>query len=175
MNAIEARFAQGRLFAFAPEASVEIDAPVEIVWQVLVDFDSYPRWNLFTPSIACDGKLGSPVVMSVRFAGAKPMTQTEILNVFEPPRRLAWGMHMGSPLLLVANRYQTLEALGPERTRYRSIDYVSGLLAPLVRALYGEAMRAGFALAGEGLKREAERRQRAAMSRPPRTSADPRS
>ncbi|RLQ23056.1 hypothetical protein DWB85_03500 [Seongchinamella sediminis] len=25
--------------------TVEIDAPAELVWQVIVDFASYPQWN----------------------------------------------------------------------------------------------------------------------------------
>lgn len=157
MDALEARYAQGRLFPFAPSASVEIDAPIDEVWAVLTDFAAYPEWNRFTTSVECSGRLGDPVVMQVCFAGAKPMRQVEVLNVFEAPRRVAWGMHMGTALLLVANRYQVLEPLGPSRTRYTSTDFLSGLLAPLVKLLYAEKMRAGFALAGEGLKARCER------------------
>lgn len=158
MDALEARYAQGRFFPFAPSASVEIDAPVDEVWAVLTDFAAYPGWNRFTTSVECSGRLGDPVVMQVCFPGAKPMRQVEVLNVFEAPRRLAWGMHMLAAPLLVANRYQVLEPVGPARTRYTSTDYLSGLLAPLVRRLYAEPMRAGFALAGEGLKRRCEER-----------------
>lgn len=156
MDALEARYAQGRLFPFAPTASAEIEAPVDLVWKVLTDFSAYGEWNRFTPSVECSGQTGTPVVMEVCFPGAKPMRQVEVLNVFEAPRRLAWGMHMVAAPLLVANRYQILEPLGPARTRYTSTDRLSGLLAPLVRAFYAEPMRAGFALAAEGLKRRCE-------------------
>lgn len=156
MDALEARYAQGRLFPFAPAASVEIEAPLEIVWGVLTDFAAYREWNRFTPSVECSGVPGTPVVMEVCFPGAKPMRQVEILNVFEAPRRLAWGMHLLAAPVLVANRYQLLEPLGPARTRYTSIDYLSGLLAPVVRRLYREPMRAGFALAADGLKERSE-------------------
>lgn len=163
MDALELRYAQGRLGAFAPSATVDIAAPVETVWQILVDFDRYSQWNRFTPAVACDGVLGSPVRMQVCFPGAKPMTQVEVLNVLEAPRRLAWGMKMGTSAVLVANRYQLLEVIGDGRTRYTTIDYISGLLAPVVRALYAEAMRAGFQLAADGLKAEAESRLRASL------------
>lgn len=156
MNAHEARFAQGRLFPFAPSATVEIDAPIELVWSVLVDFPRYGEWNRFTPSVECAGQPGSPVVMDVRMPGTKPRRQVEVLNVMEAPTRLAWGMRMGAAWVLVANRYQVLEPLGPGRTRYTSTDSLSGMLAPLVRTLYAEPMRAGFALAAAGLKERCE-------------------
>lgn len=156
VDVLEARYAQGRLFPFAPTASVEIEAPVEVVWRVLTDFAAYGEWNRFTPSVECSGVPGSPVVLEVCFPGAKPRRQVEVLNVFEAPRRLAWGMHLLAAPVLVANRYQLLEPLGPARTRYTSTDYLSGLLAPVVRRLYEEPMRAGFALAAAGLKERIE-------------------
>lgn len=156
MTPWEARYAQGRLFPFAPAASVEISAAIDDVWEVLTDFPAYGQWNRFTTSVECSGTLGDPVVMQVCFPGAKPMRQVETLNVFEPPHRLAWGMHMVAAPLLVANRYQILKPLGPASTRYTSTDYLSGLLAPLVRSLYAEPMCAGFALAGAGLKERCE-------------------
>jgi hypothetical protein len=157
-TALEQKYAPGSFGRFAPTATVEIDAPVERVWSVLVDFPNYGEWNRFCPGIECSGELGSKVVMDVRFPGQKPIKQVEVLNVLEPPHRLAWGVIMGSRAILVANRYQTLEALGPERTRYTTIDYMSGLIAPLVNLVYAEKIRAGFQLAADGLKEYAERR-----------------
>ncbi len=157
-NALEQRYAQGTFGRFAPTASVEIDAPVERVWQILVDFPNYAAWNRFCPGIACTGELGSEVVMDVRFPGQKPIRQVEVLNVLEPPHRLAWGVLMGSRAILVANRYQTLEPIGTNRTLYTTIDYMSGLIAPIVKALYAEKVRAGFQLAADGLKEYAEGR-----------------
>ncbi len=154
---LERRYAQGRFGRFSASASIEIDAPVDVVWRVLTDFPAYRAWNRFTPSVETTGEVGATVTMQVCFAGAKPMRQVEVLNVLEPPNRLAWGVVMGARALLVANRHQVLEELGPARTRYTSVDKVSGLLAPLVRLLYAEKMRSGFALAAEGLKAAAER------------------
>lgn len=156
MHALERHYAQGRLGRFAPAATVEILAPIDAVWRILTDFGNYNAWNRFTPSVDCSGELGALVDMQVCFPGVKPMRQVEVLNVFEPPYRLAWGVIMGSRAFLVANRYQLLEPVGPDRTRYTTIDYVSGLLAPLVNYFYSEPMWAGFQLAADGLKAHAE-------------------
>jgi hypothetical protein len=157
-SALEQRYAQGSFGRFAPTATVDIDAPPGRVWEILVDFPNYGSWNRFCPGIECSGELGSKVVMDVRFPGQKPIRQVEVLNVLEPPRRIAWGVIMGSRLVMVANRYQTLEPIGQGRTRYTTIDYMSGLIAPIVKALYAEKVRAGFQLAADGLKEYAERR-----------------
>jgi hypothetical protein len=155
---LEPKYAQGRFGRFAPTATVDIAAPVERVWNILIDFPSYGAWNRFCPSVTCTGELGANVVMDVRFPGQKPIRQVEVLNVLEPPHRLAWGVIMGSRALMVANRYQTLETIGEGRTRYITIDYMSGLVAPVVKLLYAEKVRAGFQLAADGLKEYAERR-----------------
>jgi hypothetical protein len=154
---LEQKYARGRFGLFAPTATVEIDAPLERVWEILVDFPNYGAWNRFCPRIECSGELGAKVVMDVRFPGQKPIRQVEVLNVLEPPHRIAWGVIMGSRAILVANRYQTLETLGPGRTRYTTIDYMSGLIAPIVNVMYAEKVRAGFQLAADGLKEYAER------------------
>jgi len=156
MGPLEQQYSQGRFGRFAPTATVDIAAPVEAVWSILTDFGNYGAWNRFTPKVDCSGELGALVDMQVCFPGAKPMRQVEVLNVFEPPHRLAWGVIMVSRVVLVANRYQVLEAVGADRTRYTTIDYVSGLLAPVVNYFYAEPMWAGFQLAADGLKARAE-------------------
>ncbi|MFN2426214.1 MAG: SRPBCC domain-containing protein [Candidatus Binatia bacterium] len=156
MGPLEQRYAQGSFGRFAPKATVDIAAPAGTVWRILTDFGNYHAWNRFTPSVECSGEPGARVVMQVCFPGARPMQQVEVLNVMEPPHRLAWGVIMGARAMLVANRYQVLEALDAGNTRYTTVDYVSGLLAPVVKLLYAEPMRAGFQLAANGLKSFAE-------------------
>ena len=44
---------------------IEIHAPVELVWQVLVDFANYGAWNKFCPVCEAELVIGSPVKMQV--------------------------------------------------------------------------------------------------------------
>lgn len=150
------RFRQRRLFARDVEASVEIDAPRATVWAALVDFEAYPRWNPFTPRVSTDLEVGSPVHLGVDMPGRAYSDRVEWVNLVEPGRTICWGMMIGHPALLVANRWQELEELGPARTRYATVDRFSGLLVPMMMALYGEPMRRGFESVGAGLKRWVE-------------------
>jgi len=146
------RFRQRRLFARDVEASVEIDAPREVVWAALVDFESYPRWNPFTTSVRTDLEIGAPVSLGVAMPGRSYSDRVEWVNLVEPGRTICWGMMLGHPALLVANRWQTLSEVGEGRTRYHTVDRFSGLFVPVMMAIYAEPMRRGFESVGLGLK-----------------------
>ena len=148
---------QGRIFPSEISAGIDIDAPAALVWQILMDFDQYSQWNAFCPRVATDFQLGSPVDMQVRLVpGKKPMRQVEYLNMVEPGHRFAWGYAMGGPLILQANRYQTVTDIGDGRSRYDTTDKFCGLLVPLMNLLYARHIQQGFEDTARGLKARAE-------------------
>lgn len=136
-----------------------IEAPAEVVWSVLVDFPRYHEWNDFCPAIETELVLGAQVEMQVDL-GHGPQAQVEYMSRIEPNRAIAWAMknEPGDPVH--AERTQTIEPLGPGRCRYLSIDVFSGpAVAPMLKA-FGEVIERGFNRAAQGLKAEAELRQR---------------
>lgn len=145
-------------------AEADIDAPREAVWAVLADLPRYPEWNPFTVRVRSTLQVGDPVDMRVILHGV-PHPQREWIRSVDHCNHICWGMHMISPRMLRAERWQTLEALGPERTRYVSEDNLEGPLVPLVLRLYGGAMQSGFDALAAALKHRAEamyeRRRRA--------------
>ncbi len=135
--------------------TVEIDAPIERAWDVLTDFARYGEWNPFTPSVATDFEIGSPVELFVRM-GPWRLRQVERIEAVEPPHLIAWSTTMGHRFLISALREQRLEAVGEGRCRYRTSDAFSGLLIPLVMLLFGGFVRRGFNDVARGLKARAE-------------------
>jgi len=146
------KYRQGRLFADKVAARAEIAAPADRVWRVLADFEGYGQWNPFTPKVETDLAIGAPVTLHVDMPGKSSMVRTEWINLVEPEQTICWGMHMGHRGLLCANRWQVLHALDSGHTEYVTEDRMSGLLTPLVMALYGPAMQQGFQLVADGLK-----------------------
>ena len=136
-------------------AEVEIDAPIERVWSLLVDTEGYGRWNPFTPTVRTTLRIGDPVEMQVRLRGERLMRRVEFVTRNQP-YTLGWQMKMGARFLLHAERVQVLSSLGDGRTRYMTEDTFSGALRPLVLALFGRAMERGFTDCGLGLKKAAE-------------------
>lgn len=137
--------------------TVEIDAPIELVWDVLTDVASYAEWNPFTTCRDTELKLGLPVHLDVRL-GLYRRKQTEWVRDLEPPNLLSWGMHMGAPFLLDSLREQRLTALSATRCTYCSTDLLHGWLTPLVMVSFAGIVRRGFNDVGAALKQRAEAR-----------------
>jgi len=135
--------------------AVDIDAPVETAWEILIDVENYGEWNPFTPRVVTTLEVGTPVGLYVNMGRFK-MKQPEEIRAVEPPNLLAWGMTLGTRFLLSAHREQRLQALGPTRCRYDTSDAFRGLLAPLVVLLFGRFVRQGFNNVAQALKERAE-------------------
>ena len=123
---------------------LEIAAPAERVWSVIVDLDAYPLWNPFV--VACRSTLavGDPIWMRVRVFRFLSQPQRETIFEHVPGRRLCYGL---APLplgALASQRCHEVEPLGPDHTRYRSHFELRGWLAPLVRLLLGARLAHGF-------------------------------
>lgn len=137
------------------EAEIEIEAPLELVWDVLVDFPRYPEWNPFTIGVETDLTPGNAVGLTVALFG-KPRKFTERFAVYEPPKRIGWGMHLLGGRILRGVRYQELEVRAPGRTLYRTHERFDGPLAWLVILLTGAEVRRGFQSNAKALKERAE-------------------
>ena len=129
---------------------VEIDAPVQRVWDLLAD----PRaWPSFAPSVH-DVHLDAPVAADTRFTWANGRSRMKSrFAVVDPGREITWtGVSSG----FKAVHRHLLEAAGPASTRVRSEESMAG---PLLVLFYGSAkLQTGMESWLNGLKATAERR-----------------
>ena len=136
--------------------TVEIEAPIQRVWDILVDVERYGEWNPFTPRVKTDFEIGSPVDLYVTLGPVK-LKQLERIEAVSRPHLLAWSKKTGVRVLLSALREQRLERLDEKRCSYLTTDAFTGLLAPLVMLLFGRLVRRGLNDVAWALKRHAER------------------
>ncbi len=117
-------------------AVIDIDAPVERVWQVLSTLSAYPEWNPFVVKVdgAAKAELGKQLVLHVVWSNGRRVSTGELVTRVEPNAALAWRFTgvLPSLNLVRAERLQTLTALGAGATRYESVESFSGLLARFV-------------------------------------------
>lgn len=137
---------------------VEIEAPAELVWQILVDLPQYDRWNPFTVAVESSLEIGAPVHLYIPDP-AKPGTRlcvVEHLVAYEPNQLLSWEQRPTADSKDAARRDQYIESLGPERCRYYTTDIFLGLNADSIMRTFGPWVKQSFDAVANGLKQHAE-------------------
>jgi uncharacterized protein YndB with AHSA1/START domain len=138
--------------------TVEIAAPQDFVWSVLVDYARYPDWNPYTFRVDTVLELGADVVLHLPDPAKPGMTFTtlEHMRVIEPPHHLQYDTGHSFPGML-AVRDQWVEDLGGGRSSYRTTDVFTGDIAEAVFAMQKDWVTDGFNATAHALKAQAER------------------
>lgn len=68
-------------------ATVEIDAPPHVAWDVIADFERWPTWNADVTSVSVSG----PVAPGTEFTWKAGMSIRSRLEAVERPNLLAWS------------------------------------------------------------------------------------
>jgi hypothetical protein len=148
-----------------PTASVSIDAPIERVWETMLDTASYGEWNPFVEQADCrfPPQAGDPIVLHVRWANGRTTTSPERITVIDPPhdeggvRRATLAyVYEGLPAklgLVRGTRYQRLSQTPGGPTVYDTVEEFSG---PLVKLAGPKRVEDGFRRHAEALKQRCE-------------------
>jgi hypothetical protein len=135
---------------------IHIAAPVELVWQVLVDFENYEKWNEFCPQCEAELEIGSPIKMQVEL-GFGLQEQIEYISLIKPFEAIAWGMENKPDDPIKAVRTQYLNKIDELSCSYQSVDVFSGEAVAGMMDLMGKPVEDGFNLCGYGLKAYCEK------------------
>ncbi|MGF6202571.1 SRPBCC domain-containing protein [Pseudomonas laurylsulfatiphila] len=137
---------------------VDIAAPAERVWSVLIDLTRYPLWNPYTVKVESSLVLGEPVNLFLPHPGqpGELLHVIEYLADFEPHRLLAWEMYVSADNPDAARREQHIERTGPASCRYHTTDQFLGATADQVMANHGPWVQQGFDAVARALKVRAE-------------------
>lgn len=139
------------------EVFEEIDAPPDVVWDVLLEFDSYPEWNPFVRSIEGEPREGEHLRVRIDPPGGRTTTFEPEVVAVEENRRLAWHGRLYVPFAFDGYHEFHLEPIDSgERTRLLHRETVRGALVPLLADL--DALEEGFVAMNEALRERAESR-----------------
>jgi uncharacterized membrane protein len=133
------------------ERNVDVNAPAERVWAVLADVARWPEWTdsiddvrLHTDSL----RVGSTAAVKQPRLPRSTWLVTEV----EPGRGFTWVSRSGG---VTTRAEHAIEPAEPGCRVRLTLDQ-SGLLAPLVGALFGRLTRRYVDLEADGLKRRCE-------------------
>ena len=151
-----------------PSASIDIDAPLDQVWAIMLDTERYTEWNPFVEraETAQPAAVGNPIVLHVVWANGSRTRSPERITALDGPTTDASGtttarmsyVYEGLPArlgLVRGVRHQVLTQRPGGPTSYETVEEFRG---PLVRLAGPGRVADGFRRHAEGLKRRAEER-----------------
>ncbi len=137
---------------------IAIQATAAEVWQVLMDFESYPDWNPLVRSIAGEKTPGSKLKVRLQLPGRKAVQVRPRLMALEPEVEFRWLGHLLIPGLFDGEHYFRIEKGAADGVRFVQGERFGGLLVPLFSKMFAEQTAAGFEAANLALKERVEAR-----------------
>ncbi|KAH7213292.1 uncharacterized protein BKA55DRAFT_546517 [Fusarium redolens] len=139
--------------------SITIAAPPSQVWSVLMDLESWPKWNTFVSSIEVQPPhnelaVGSKQTITIN----KSQSYTNVVSVLQPEKELRWNGSILTPIIFDTKHWCLLEAVDDGRsTTFTQGERFSGILAPVAAAMGKlDELREGYVRMNEDLKRAVE-------------------
>ena len=139
------------------QTEILILADTAKVWDVLMNFDNYPKWNPFITSISGEPKLGSRLTVSINPPGGKGMTFKPNILTLEANKEFRWKGKLGINGIFDGEHYFILESVDKDITKFIHGEKFSGLLVPLVGKMLDKTQK-GFQLMNESIKNECEKK-----------------
>lgn len=111
------------------EAGIEIKAEPDRVWEVLIDFASYPAWNPFIVSLEGKAAVGEKLREVIRMPDGKEVRLTSKIVSMVPGQQLVWEGFLGAPFLFLGKHEFILKPVS-EGTRFTQREAFTGLFLP---------------------------------------------
>jgi len=137
------------------DKTVDINAPADVVWEVISDLAKYPEWNPFC--VECRSTLvpGDPIDMKVRLRG-RVQAQREWVKTYAEGRGFSYSIKPLPLGALSSRRAHEIHAVSGTRSRYRSHFQLQGWFSGVVLALMRGALEQGFADMTAAVQQRAE-------------------
>ena len=134
-----------------------VAASKQQLWQVLIDFSSYKRWNPFVVDCECELAVGNEIIMQVVMGKGKPRHQVEYISKVDEGDHFSYTSPKKPTFLLRSYRSHSLQMLDNGQTLYKSRFELHGWLIPILSRLLGSSLKDGFSAMGKAVVTEAER------------------
>lgn len=132
----------------------EINAPADLLWQVITDTTQYPKWNPFVTACESSFDVGSPIIMHVQLTPRFNLKQKETIQANINGEHLAYGVNI--PGLLNSSRRHIIRPIDSQRCHYESYFRLQGILAPVVRFFMAKHLQKGFSAMTSSLVAQTE-------------------
>ena len=136
--------------------TIDINASKQKVWNILVDFKNYPKWNPFIKSIRGDLKVRNRLEVFIQPPGSKVYKFKPRVTSYKQYREFSW---LGSLIvfgLFDGHHIFEIEEKGNGASKFIHREEFSGILVPFMWKQLNTQARAGFELMNKSVKQLAE-------------------
>ncbi len=126
------------------------------VWQHLLAFESYPKWNPFVTSIKGAAVLGGQLEVQIHPPGGKAMAFKPTLLVVDKHKQLRWIGELLVPGLFDGEHYFLIRELKDGNVEFVQGEIFSGVLAWILMPFMEKNTRLGFEDMNKALKQLSE-------------------
>ncbi|MFI8917354.1 SRPBCC family protein [Streptomyces sp. NPDC053513] len=145
-------------------ASIEIQASPEEVWEVLTDFSAYPQWNPFMTSAQVTspgGRLEKGARLRIVLHDASgDMTFTPEVLTDLPGTELRWLGKMGPGWIADGEHRFAIEQIRPGRVRLTQSERFTGVAVPFAQGMLKSNTLPQFHAMNKALAQRAEQLHR---------------
>ncbi|HEY8574071.1 SRPBCC domain-containing protein [Phenylobacterium sp.] len=142
------------------EHRIGVQAPAEVIWQLIYDLEGWSRWNPTYPRAAGEIRLGATLDMTLTLPGRDPQEIQPVVLEWVPNEQLHWKLSLMNGLVKTI-RYIEIEQLAEASCIVSNGEIFAGVLGKTVVKQAGGAIRRGFMAMNEALKEQAEAAWRA--------------
>ena len=137
------------------EHRIGIQAPAEVIWEVVADLGSWSDWNPLYPKAAGEIRIGSVLEMTLAVPGQAPQEIRPVVLEWVPGDQLHWRLTLLGGLVKTL-RFIEIETLAETGCVVSNGEYFGGLMGPSAAKRMGHAIYRGFREMNEALKDRAE-------------------
>ncbi len=135
---------------------IEINASRNTIWQVLMDFSSYPEWNPFIVSITGNPTPGGSLQVTLQGEGMKPMQIKPICIQSKDQAYFSWKGKLLVKGIFDGEHIFELVQLTEDKVRFKHYEQFTGLLVPMIWNKIEGPTKAGFNAMNAALKKRCE-------------------
>ena len=137
------------------EDRIGIQAPAELIWEIVYDLASWPEWNPTYPKAEGQVRIGDTLTVTLALPGQPEQVLKPKVLDWVPNEQLHWRLSMMGGLIRTL-RYIEIQPLSEEGCIVDNGELFSGLMGRSLGRRVARPVRQGFHAMNEALKDRAE-------------------
>ena len=137
-------------------SEIEINTSAKVVWDILMNFEDFPKWNPFMKQISGNPYKGSRIIVFIQPPNSRGLTFKPKILDNEPEKKLRWKGNTLIPHLFDGEHSLIIKEIKKDKVLFIQKEIFTGIFVPFLGNLLRNSAQ-GFKMMNVALKEEAEK------------------